>query len=150
MKVLIELVSDKIEQLERFREVTSRMICEDFDNIEQLMDERDGIIRAADAISADIKQYVNSQPAEIQKTLTETFRLKNRKEHPELYKVIDRMERLKLELKELDEQALSRLKKLQKDLLNEMSETKKTKQVTDYFSQTGIDLSKGSNLNVKN
>jgi len=47
-----------------------------------------------------------------------------------------------------DKLAYDRLKKMQDDILVKMENAQKGKKVVNYLSQTAIDLSKGSRLNI--
>ncbi|MCL2053911.1 MAG: hypothetical protein FWG90_05660 [Oscillospiraceae bacterium] len=151
---IIELVDKKIKQLEQFNEVTSRMLYEDIGEMDNLLDERDEIVRNVDGISLDIKQYVNELPIELQSKIKAIFYSQKINdlsgELLALQEKLRQQERLVSVIKEADKKAYSRLKAMQNDLLEEMTELNKTKQVANYFSQTGIDLSKGAKLNISN
>jgi len=151
---LVELIDKKILQLERFNEITSQMLYEDIDAMEQLLDERDKIVRAVDGISLEIKQYISEQAIERRDKIEAVFHFRDisdlNDELLELQAKINQQERLKDTIREIDRKAYNRLKTMQEELISEMSEAGKSKQVANYFSQTAIDLSKGAKLNVKN
>jgi predicted nucleic acid-binding Zn-ribbon protein len=151
---LVALIDKKIAQLERFNEITALMLYEDVDGMEHLLDERDKIVRAVDGISVDIKQYISEQSMERQTQIKAVFRFQDisdlNDELLELQEKIKELERLKSLVRDADKKAYNRLRALQDELTDEMGEAFKSKQVANYFSQTAIDLSKGSKFNVSN
>ncbi|MDE7288025.1 MAG: hypothetical protein K2N71_00790, partial [Oscillospiraceae bacterium] len=73
-KPLIGLVDRKIQEMERYKEITNQMIYEDIDGVEELIDECQKIITVMDGISLDIKQYINEQSVERKEKLEEELK----------------------------------------------------------------------------
>ena len=67
---LLQLADKKIEQMQHYNEITSRMIYEDIDGVGELIDKRQEIITAMDGISVDMRQYVSEQSIERQEKLS--------------------------------------------------------------------------------
>ena len=61
---LLDLADKKIEQMEHFNDITSKIIYEDIDGVGELIENRQEIITALDGISAEIRQYVSDQSIE--------------------------------------------------------------------------------------
>ena len=61
---ILSLMDKKIEQAERYREISNKMIYEDIDGVNEMLDRRQELITQIDGISAEIKAYVNSQSVE--------------------------------------------------------------------------------------
>ena len=66
---LLNLADKKIEQMQRYNDITSQIIYEDIDGVGELIDRRQEIITAMDGISVDMKQYVSEQNMERQNVL---------------------------------------------------------------------------------
>ncbi len=154
MKKIITLMDDKIKQLERYNEITEKMITDEFDNFGELIDIRQDIITNIDGISLDIKQYVNEKNIEQQNVINNAFNFKIIAEvNSEIYLLQEKIRetnRIKSKIKENDDKAISRVKSKQDELKEEFESGFKTKQVIDYFATTSTDMSKGAKLNLKN
>lgn len=153
-KKLINLIDKKIEQLERFNEITSQILYEDIDGVGQLIEERQKIVTIVDGISLDIKQFISEQAIERQDQINAVLKFQDigilNGELLELQEKIKEQNKLKLAIQQTDNLAVSRLKAMQDELLVEMGVMSKTKKVVNYFSSATIDLSKGSKFNISN
>ena len=58
---ILELVDKKIEQMRHFNDITSRIIYEDIDGVEELIERRQEIVTAVDGISMDMRSLINEQ-----------------------------------------------------------------------------------------
>ena len=153
-KPIIDLMDDKIKQLERYNEVTTQIISEDIDSVGELLDERQQIIAAMDGISLDIKQFVNDQSIERRDKINALLNFEDigelNGELQLLQEKIKRVQALRSEIKSNDTIAYNRIKKERDDLKAKLENAAKSKQVVDYFSQTSVDVTKGARLNLKN
>ena len=151
---IIDLMDDKISQLERYNEVTSQIISEDIDSVADLIEERQRIIVAMDGISMDIKQFVSSQSIERQDTLNAMLNFEDigelNGEMLELQDKIRRVQKLREEIIKNDERAIGRLRKERDELKDKLENAAKSKQMAEYFSQSAVNVSKGSRFNVSN
>ena len=153
-KPIIYLMDDKISQLERYNEVTAQIISEDLDSVGDLIAERQRIITAMDGISMDIKEFVNSQSIERKDTLDRMLHFEEigelNGEMLELQDKIRRVKALREEIMKNDSRAMNRLKKERDELKEQFEGAAKSKQVVNYFSQSAIDVTKGSKFNISN
>ena len=153
-KPIIDLMDDKIKQLERYNEVTTQIISEDIDSVGELLDERQQIIAAMDGISLDIKQFVNDQSIERRDKINALLNFEDigelNGELQLLQEKIKRVQALRSEIRSNDTIAFNRIKKERDDLKAKLENAAKSKQVVDYFSQTSVDVTKGARLNLKN
>ena len=153
-KPIIDLMDDKIKQLERYNEVTTQIISKDIDSVGELLDERQQIIAAMDGISLDIKQFVNDQSIERRDKINALLNFEDigelNGELQLLQEKIKRVQALRSEIKSNDTIAFNRIKKERDDLKAKLENAAKSKQVVDYFSQTSVDVTKGARLNLKN
>ncbi|MBQ8826373.1 MAG: hypothetical protein IJ007_04720 [Oscillospiraceae bacterium] len=153
-KPIIDLMDDKISQLERYNEVTAQIISEDLDSVGDLIAERQRIITAMDGISMDIKEFVNSQSIERKDTLDRMLHFEEigelNGEMLELQDKIRRVKALREEIMKNDSRAMNRLKKERDELKEQFEGAAKSKQVVNYFSQSAIDVTKGSKFNISN
>jgi|ADurb_Total_1113_FD_contig_71_383975_length_1258_multi_2_in_0_out_0_3 hypothetical protein len=151
-KPLISLINKKIEQLERYNEITSRMIYEDIEGVGELIEQRQDIITSLDGVSVEIKKFVSEQSIEHQNTLNKILKFEDitglTGDLQELQKKIKESKKLVDVINKNDKLAYDRLKKMQDDILVKMENAQKGKKVVNYLSQTAIDLSKGSRLNI--
>ncbi len=151
---IIDLMDDKISQLERYNEVTSQIISEDIDSVADLIEERQRIIVAMDGISMDIKQFVSSQSIERQDTLNAMLNFEDigeiNGEMLELQDKIRRVQKLREEIIRNDEKAIGRLCRERDELKEKLENAGKSKQMAEYFSQSAVNVSKGSKFNVSN
>ena len=76
-KPLLNLVDRKIHEMERYSEITNRMLYEDIDGVGELLAERQSIITAMDGISLDIKQYISEQSMEHQDRLNKLMKFED-------------------------------------------------------------------------
>ncbi len=153
-KKLIELMDKKISELQRFNEITNDMLYEDIDGVGQIIEEREKIVANVEGISVEIKQYISEQSMEHQAQIKALFKFEDIGEiNDDLAKLQDKIfeqHQLKELIKENDGSVVGRLKAMQSELIAEMGAASKAKKVADYFSQTSIDLSKGSRFNTSN
>lgn len=151
---IIDLMDDKISQLERYNEVTSQIISEDLDSVGDLIEERQRIIAAVDGISMDIKKFVSSQSIERQDTLNAMLNFEDigelNGEMLELQDKIRRVQKLREEIIKNDERAIGRLCRERDELKDKLENAAKSKQMAEYFSQSAVNVSKGSRFNVSN
>ena len=76
-KPLLNLVDRKIREMERYSEITNRMLYEDIDGVGELIEERQSIITAMDGISLDIKQFISEQSIEHQDKLNRLLKFED-------------------------------------------------------------------------
>lgn len=151
---LSNLVDKKIRQLERYNEITSRIIYEDIDGVGDLLDKRQKLITAIDGVSVEIKSYVNSQSVEHQTVLKKMLKFEDigsiSDELIELQKKINKTKMLIDEINQNDKKAIDRITTMRDNVVKEMTESQKNKRVIDYFATTNVNVNKGSKLNISN
>ncbi len=154
MSKILDLVDSKIQQMERYSEITNRMLYEDIDGVGELIEERQRIITAMDGISLDIKQYISEQSMERRDTLDRLMNFEDIEglngELVELQIKIRHIRALRDRIAESDRTAYSRLGEMRSELRERLEKSAKDKKVIDYFSQTSIDVNKGKKLNISN
>lgn len=153
-KPLIDLMDRKIHEMERYSEVTNRMLYEDIDGVGELLAERQSIITAMDGISLDIKQYINEQSIEHQDRLNKLMKFEDigglNGELLELQEKIGHVRKLREKILEDDAAAYDRLEKMREELRDKLEQSAKGKQVINYFSSTSTNINKGKKLNISN
>lgn len=153
-KPLIGLVDRKIQEMERYKEITNRMIYEDIDGVEELMGECQKIITVMDGISVDIKQYINEQSVERKEKLERLMNFEDigalNGELLELQEKIKRTNELRLQIVESNNAAYNHLAEMREELKEKLEESAKGKQVINYFSGTNTNVNKGRKLNISN
>lgn len=153
-KPLLNLVDRKIHEMERYSEITNRMLYEDIDGVGELLAERQSIITAMDGISLDIKQYINEQSMEHQDKLNRLMRFEDigglNGELMELQEKIGRVRELREKILEDDAAAYDRFEKMREELREKLEQSAKGKQVINYFSGTNTNINKGKKLNISN
>ena len=153
-KKLTELLDKRIEQAERYHQISSKMVYEDIDGVTEMLDRREKLIAKIDGISAEIKSYVNAQSVERKELLEDMFSFKEVGElSGELLEIQERLlkyKEIKHKINEADKEIYKHLKQMQNELAAEMNKSNRSKQVIDYFSQTSIDVNKGRKLNTSN
>lgn len=153
-KPLIGLVDRKIQEMERYKEITNRMIYEDIDGVEELMEECQKIITVMDGISINIKQYINEQSVERKEKLEKLMNFEDigalNGELLELQEKIKRTNELRLQIIESNNAAYDHLAEMQEELKEKLEESAKGKQVINYFSGTNTNVNKGRKLNISN
>lgn len=146
-KPLIGLVDRKIQEMERYKEITNRMIYEDIDGVEELMGECQKIITVMDGISVDIKQYINEQSVERKEKLEKLMNFEDigalNGELLELQEKIKRTNELRLQIIESNNAAYNHLAEMREELKEKLEESAKGKQVINYFSGTNTNVNKG-------
>ncbi len=149
---LLGLVDKKIRQLQRYNLITSQMIYEDIDGVGDLIDKRQKLITALDGVSVEIKKYVSDQSIEQQDTIKRLMKFEDieglSEEMLQLQNKINETKRLTDEINKNDKKAYGRIKAMRDGLLDEMSNSQKSKKIIDYFSSTNVDVNKGSRLNI--
>lgn len=153
-KPLLNLVDRKLREMERYSEITNRMLYEDIDGVGELIEERQSIITAMDGISLDIKQYISEQSMEHQDRLNRLMKFEDVGElNGELLEFQGKIKQIK-ELKEKiiadDSAAYDRLGKMRDEMREKLEQSAKGKQVINYFSKTSINVNKGKKLNISN
>lgn len=153
-KPLLDLVDEKIREMERYSEITNRMLYEDIDGVGELIEERQSIITVMDGISLDIKQFISEQSIEHQDKLNRLMKFEDidglNGELLELQEKISRMNELKAKIIETDEAAYNRLEVMRNEIRAQLEQSAKGKKVVNYFSKTAINVNKGKRLNISN
>ena len=153
-KPLINLVDKKIREMERYSEITNRMLYEDVDGVGELIEERQSIITTMDGISLDIKKFINEQTIEQQDTLNKLMKFEDigelNGELLELQEKIAKVNQLKEKIIERDSAAINHLSEMRDEMREKLEQSAKGKKVINYFSKTNINVNKGKRLNVSN
>lgn len=151
-KPLLNLVDRKIREMERYSEITNRMLYEDVDGVGELIEERQSIITSMDGISVDIKKFISEQSIEQQDTLNKLMKFEDigelNGELLELQEKIAKINQLREQIIERDSAAINRLGEMRDEMREKLEQSAKGKKVIDYFSQTNINVNKGKRLNV--
>lgn len=151
-KPLISLVDKKIREMERYSEITNRMLYEDIDGVGELIEERQSIITTMDGISVDIKKFISEQTIEQQDTLNRLMRFEDigelNSELLELQDKIAQVNQLREQIIEKDSAAINRLSEMRDEMREKLEQSAKGKKVINYFSKTNINVNKGKRLNV--
>ncbi len=151
-KPLLNLVDRKIREMERYSEITNRMLYEDIDGVGELIAERQSIITSMDGISVDIKKFISEQSIEQQDTLNKLMKFEDigelNGELLELQEKIAQINQLREQIIEKDSAAISRLGEMRDEMREKLEQSAKGKKVIDYFSKTNINVNKGKRLNV--
>ncbi len=149
---LLNLVDRKIREMERYSEITNRMLYEDIDGVGELITERQSIITSMDGISVDIKKFISEQSIEQQDTLNKLMKFEDigelNGELLELQEKIAQINQLREQIIEKDSAAISRLGEMRDEMREKLEQSAKGKKVIDYFSKTNINVNKGKRLNV--
>lgn len=151
---LLNLVDRKIREMERYSEITNRMLYEDIDGVGELIEERQSIITSMDGISLDIKQFISEQSMEHREKLDKLMKFEDidglNGELLELQGKIGRIRELKEQIIEGDAAAYNRLSEMRDELRDKLEQSAKGKKVVNYFSKTSINVNKGKRLNISN
>ena len=151
-KPLLNLVDRKIREMERYSEITNRMLYEDIDGVGELIEERQSIITSMDGISVDIKKFISEQTIEQQDTLNKLMKFEDigelNGELLELQEKIAQINQLREQIIEKDSAAINRLGEMRDEIRDKLEQSAKGKKVIDYFSKTNINVNKGKRLNV--
>ncbi len=151
-KPLISLVDKKIREMERYSEITNRMLYEDIDGVGELIEERQSIITTMDGISLDIKKFISELTIEQQNTLNKLMKFEDigelNGELLELQDKIAQVNQLREQIIEKDSAAINRLGEMRDEMREKLEQSAKGKKVIDYFSKTNINVNKGKRLNV--
>ncbi|MGN0695996.1 MAG: hypothetical protein ACI4J5_04430 [Oscillospiraceae bacterium] len=150
---LLSLADKKIEQMEHFNDITSKIIYEDIDGVGELIENRQEIITALDGISAEMRQYVSEQSIDRQTAINKVLQSEDinnlTDELIELQGKIKIMTKLREEIKRNDRAAADRLKMLRDEAYEGLKKSMKSKQTINYYSpNSGGNLSNGSKLNI--
>ena len=155
-RTIIELMDDKIHQLEHYNEITSRIITEDsIDGVGDLIEERQQILTNMDGISVAVKQYVSEQSIERMDKINAIMRFEEIEdlngEMLQLQDKIKRVQELREEINRNDKKAYERLARQRDEIKLKLDEAAKSKQVADYCSSSNsANVSKGRKLNISN
>lgn len=153
-KPLLNLVDRKIHEMERYSEITNRMLYEDIDGVGELLAERQSIITAMDGISLDIKQYISEQSMEHQDRLNKLMKFEDigvlNGELLELQEKIGHVHELREKILKDGAAAYDRFEKMRDELREKLEQSAKGKQVINYFSGTNTNINKGKKLNISN
>ncbi len=150
---LLSLADKKIEQMERYNEITSKLIYEDIDGVGELLDNRQEIITAIDGISEDMRRYVSEQSIDRQEIINKVLDAHDMKnlsgELLELQSKIKTIAALKEEIHKKDVEAMDRMKKLRDEAYQQLVNSAKNKQTINYYNpNSGGSLTNGSKLNI--
>lgn len=150
---LLSLADKKIEQMEHFNDITSKIIYEDIDGVGELIENRQEIITALDGISAEMRQYVSEQSIDRQMAINKVLQSEDINnltgELLELQGKIKVMAELKDEINRNDKKAVDRLKQLRDEAYEGLKNSMKSKQTINYYSpNSGGALLNGSKLNI--
>ena len=149
---LLNLVNRKIREMERYSEITNRMLYEDIDGVGELIAERQSIITSMDGISVDIKKFISEQTIEQQDTLNKLMKFEDigelNGELLELQEKIAQVNQLREQIIEKDSAAINRLGEMRDEMREKLEQSAKGKKAIDYFSKTNINVNKGKRLNV--
>ncbi len=153
-KPLLNLMDRKLREMERYSEITNRMLYEDIDGVGELIEERQSIITAMDGISVDIKQFISEQSIEHQDKLNKLIKFEDvgalNGELLELQEKIGHIRELRQKIITEDAAAYDRLSKMRDEMRDKLEKSAKGKQVINYFSKTSINVNKGKKLNISN
>lgn len=153
-KPLLSLVNRRIQEMERYNEIANRMIYEDIDGVEELIEECQKIITVVDGISIDIKQFINEQSIEHRDKLNKLMNFEDigalNGELLELQEKIKRTSELRQQIIESNNAAYNHLAEMQEELRQHLEQSAKGKQVINYFANTNTNVNKGSKLNISN
>lgn len=155
-RTIIELMDDKIHQLEHYNEITSRIITEDsIDGVGDLIEERQQILTNMDGISVAVKQYVSEQSIERMDKINALMRFEEIEdlngEMLQLQDKIKRVQELREEINRNNKKAYERLERKRNEIKAKLDEAAKSKQVADYCSSSNsANVSKGRKLNISN
>ncbi|MDE7294222.1 MAG: hypothetical protein K2N72_07340 [Oscillospiraceae bacterium] len=148
---ILELVDRKIEQMRHFNDITSRIIYEDIDGVEELIERRQEIVTAVDGISADMRSLINQQSIDRR---NEIKRLLSFEEISGLtgsmLELSERIQELKSVTEtamETEQRAMAHLEGRRRQIYEELTDSAKGKKVVNYFGATAVDVNKGSHLN---
>lgn len=140
--------------MERYSEITNRMLYEDIDGVGELIEERQSIITVMDGISVDIKQFISDQSIEHQNKLNKLMKFEDvgelNGELLELQEKIKHIEEVRKKIVKEDEAAYDRMSKMRDEMRENLEKSAKGKQVINYFSKTSINVNKGKKLNISN
>lgn len=151
---LLGLVDRKIQEMERYSEITNRMLYEDIDGVGELIEERQKIITSMDGISLDIKQFISEQSMEHRDEINRVLQFEDidglNGELLELQEKIKRIRELKEKIIERDAAAYNHLSEMRDEMREMLEQSAKGKQVVNYFSNTTTNVNKGKRLNISN
>lgn len=148
---ILELVDKKIEQMRHFNDITSRIIYEDIDGVEELIERRQEIVTAVDGISMDMRSLINEQSIDRRDQITALLSFK------EISGLTGSMLELSKKIHELrdvtelamatEQRAMESLENRQQEIFEQLTDSIKGKKVANYFGATAVDVNKGSHFN---
>lgn len=148
---ILELVDMKIEQMRHFNDITSRIIYEDIDGVEELIERRQEIVTAVDGISMDMRSLINEQSIDRKNQLKRLLSFEEISgltgSMLELSEKIQELKSVTEAAMETDQRAMARLEVKRREIYEELISSAKSKKVVNYFGATAVDVSKGSHLN---
>ncbi len=150
---LLALADKKIEQMERYSDITSKLIYEDVDGVGELIDNRQEIITSITGISAEMNQYVSEQSIDRRETLTKVLQSEEifdlNEELSVLQTKIKTIARIREEINRKDKIAMDRMVKLRNEAYDALKNAAKSKQTINYYSpNSGGSLSNGGKFNT--
>ena len=151
---LCRLIDTKIKLLKSYEDITIRLITDDIEKLDMLIDVRQGLLENYNKATAEINSIVARQSSGVQEKLNAMLRYKEIDEASAPF--IDLNEKL-LALKAVinsinqNEKTVSaRLNGYRQDLINEMLKLNKSKKVIDYFdTTTNSDIFHGKEFDEK-
>jgi len=151
---LSRLIDTKIKLLKSYEDITIRLITDDIERLDMLIDVRQGLLEDYNKATAEINSIVARQSSGVREKLNAMLRYKEIDEASAPF--IDLNEKL-LALKAVinsinqNEKTVSaRLNGYRQDLINEMLKLNKSKKVIDYFdTTTNSDIFHGKEFDEK-
>ena len=151
---LSRLIDTKIKLLKSYEDITIRLITDDIEKLDMLIDVRQGLLENYNKATAEINSIVARQSSGVREKLNAMLRYKEIDEASAPF--IDLNEKL-LALKAVinsinqNEKTVSaRLNGYRQDLINEMLKLNKSKKVIDYFdTTTNSDIFHGKEFDEK-
>ena len=151
---LSRLIDTKIKLLKSYEDITIRLITDDIEKLDMLIDVRQGLLEDYNKATAEINSIVARQSSGVREKLNAMLRYKEIDEASAPF--IDLNEKL-LALKAVinsinqNEKTVSaRLNGYRQDLINEMLKLNKSKKVIDYFdTTTNSDIFHGKEFDEK-
>ena len=151
---LSRLIDTKIKLLKSYEDITIRLITDDIEKLDMLIDVRQGLLEDYNKATAEINSIVARQSSGVREKLNAMLRYKEIDEASAPF--IDLNEKL-LALKAVinsinqNEKTVSaRLNGYRQDLISEMLKLNKSKKVIDYFdTTTNSDIFHGKEFDEK-
>ena len=149
------LVDKKIEQLEKYDDISVRFLIDEIDKFKTLLEVRHTFLVEFNKLTPQIDRIIEAQSQDDQEVLKRMFTLKEF-DHTEdavwqelkqkLIKMKERIDSINEKTRKTEE----RFEAMKMELLSEMQKLKKSKQVIDFISSTTkTDLFRGKAMDQK-